>query len=229
MWCTPTRRCSALTHTHTRARAWSGAHLHTLALHSNLDMDSSTCTSREATVPTRGPTSICSMVALLHTCTSSSPAEHLGLLLLWLVWGLLPSFMPACYPLPPPPYFHQQLPLLHRTKGHKPQPSVYKSSPAGAACLLWDVSPVTRAPPAWSEAWSRNSFSDCSPPAADLTVFTPQTLLSDTCCAPRKQVSVPLIRAQPCGDSAEKPPVECVVCVPESSQRARTMWSTCRY
>lgn len=54
-------------------------------------------------------------------------------------------------------------------------------------------------------------FSDFSPPAADLTVFTPQTLFSDTCCAPRKQVSVPLIRTQPCGYSAEKPPVECVV------------------
>lgn len=72
-------------------------------------------------------------------------------------------------------------------------------------------------------------LSDFSPPAADPAVFTPQTLFSDTCCASRKQVSVPLIRTQPCGDSAEKPPVECVVCVPESSQCARTMWSTGRY
>lgn len=57
--------------------------------------------------------------------------------------------------------------------------------------------------------------SDFSPPTANPIFFTPQTLFSDTCSAPRKQVSVPLIRTQPCGDSAEKPPVECVVCVPE--------------
>lgn len=31
----------------------------------------------------------------------------------------------------------------------------------------------------------------------------------------RKQVSVPLICSEPCGDSAENQPVECVVCMPE--------------
>lgn len=96
---------------------------------------------------------------------------------------------------------------LQKTKGHKSQADIYKCSPPGAACLLWDVSPVNRAPlvvDVEQKLLTRvlDLFSDFSPPAADLAVFTPQTLFSDTCCAPRKQVSVPLIRTQPCGDSA---------------------------
>lgn len=91
---------------------------------------------------------------------------------------------------------------------------------------------------------SRFSFLDDSP-------FTHQTwLLSDKvmipafwhlCCythaAVRKQVSGPLIWTEPCGDSAENQPVECVACMPEivpSESRTQNwtkprMWDTCCY
>lgn len=45
----------------------------------------------------------------------------------------------------------------------------------------------------------------------------------------RKQVSVPLIWSEPCGDSAENQPVECVVCMPEivpGESRTRSGHST---